>query len=116
MTVYNTGDNKWEHFDDWPVACERGCSRAMKPLYVSEKSGLSFERPTGGGNIGDSYTSDPAKPVPFIPRPIVDPFSNMAGGSGGRVGRLSPWSISDSWTVVLTCSPMKLLCSPRLFA
>jgi len=81
VTVYNTGDNKWEHFDDWPVACERGCSRAMKPLYVSEKSGLSFERPTGSGNIGDSYTSDPAKPVPFIPRPIVDPFSNMAGGS-----------------------------------
>src|SRR5690606_26431492 len=41
----------------------------------------SFDAPTGSGQQADTYISDPAKPVPFIPRPIVDPFSNMAAGS-----------------------------------
>ena len=86
VTVYNTGDNRWEHFDDWPVACARGCAQALKPLYLRESSGLSFERPTGSKGLADTFTSDPAKPVPYIPRPIVDPFSNMAGGSWSAWG------------------------------
>ena len=81
VTVYNTGKNRWEHFNDWPSACERGCASGMKPLYLRENFGLSFEQPTGSANLADTYTSDPAKPVPFIPRPIPDPFSNMAAGS-----------------------------------
>ncbi|WP_129778167.1 CocE/NonD family hydrolase [Peristeroidobacter soli] len=81
VTVYNTGENRWEHFNDWPTACERGCATGMKALYIREGSTLSFEAPTASGQQADTYTSDPAKPVPFIPRPILDPFSNMAGGS-----------------------------------
>jgi putative CocE/NonD family hydrolase len=81
VTVYNTGENRWEHFNDWPVACERGCAKGMKALYIREGSSLSFDGPTAAGEQADTYTSDPAKPVPFIPRPIVDPFSNMAAGS-----------------------------------
>jgi putative CocE/NonD family hydrolase len=81
VSVYNTGENRWEHFNDWPVACERGCTKGMKALYIREDSSLSFDGPTGSGEQADTYTSDPAKPVPFIPRPIVDPFSNMAAGS-----------------------------------
>jgi uncharacterized protein len=81
VTVYNTGANRWEHFDTWPVVCERGCPANSKPLYLRENTGLSFDRPTGGAGLADIYISDPAKPVPYIPRPIVDPFSNMAGGS-----------------------------------
>ena len=26
VTVYNTGENRWERFQDWPGACERGCA------------------------------------------------------------------------------------------
>jgi putative CocE/NonD family hydrolase len=81
VTVYNTGENRWEHFNDWPIACERGCAKGMKALYIREDSSLSFDGPTAPGEQADTYTSDPAKPVPFIPRPIVDPFSNMAAGS-----------------------------------
>lgn len=86
VTVYNTGENRWEHFDDWPSACASGCARGMTPLYLRENFGLAFERPpasknTGANDAADTYTSDPAKPVPFIPRPIPDPFSNMAAGS-----------------------------------
>ena len=69
VTVYNTGANRWEHFDDWPVACERGCPNGMKPLYLREHAGLSFDRPSGAEGSSDTYLSDPAKPVPHVPRP-----------------------------------------------
>ena len=86
VTVYNTGENRWEYFEDWPIACERGCGKNMKPLYLRENGGLSFDRPAGAEGLADTYTSDPARPVPFIPRPIVDPFSNMAAGSWNAWG------------------------------
>ena len=86
VTVYNIGANRWEHFDDWPVVCERGCAQGMKPLYLRESSGLSFERPSGAEGLADTYISDPAKPVPYIPRPMVDLFSNMGGGSWSAYG------------------------------
>jgi putative CocE/NonD family hydrolase len=85
VIVYNTGENRWERFEDWPLACERGCATGMKPLYLRENFSLSFERPAES-KAADSYISDPAKPVPFIPRPIVDPFSDMAGGSWSAWG------------------------------
>jgi putative CocE/NonD family hydrolase len=85
VSVYNTAANRWEHFDDWPIVCEHGCPQTSKPLYLREDAGLSFERPSGGEGA-DTYVSDPAKPVPYIPRPIVDPFSNMAGGSWSAWG------------------------------
>jgi putative CocE/NonD family hydrolase len=86
VTVYNIGDNRWQRFDDWPVVCERGCARGMTPLYLREEAGLSFDRPSGAEGLADTYTSDPARPVPYIPRPIVDPFANMAGGSWSAWG------------------------------
>jgi uncharacterized protein len=86
VTVYNTGANHWEHFDDWPVACEHGCASGLKPLYLREQAGLSFDRPAGSEGQADTYVSDPANPVPHVPRPIVDPFSNMGGGSWSQWG------------------------------
>ncbi|MGI4975882.1 MAG: CocE/NonD family hydrolase [Janthinobacterium lividum] len=66
--VYNPAENRWQRFADWPVACESGCAQSMKPLYLQAGFGLSFDRPADG-NEGDTYVSDPAKPVPFEPRP-----------------------------------------------
>ena len=86
VAVYNTGANRWEHFDDWPAACARGCAHDLKALYLRENSGLSFDRPQGSKDLADTYTSDPAKPVPYLPRPIVDLFSNMTGGSWSAWG------------------------------
>ncbi|MGI3777690.1 MAG: CocE/NonD family hydrolase [Janthinobacterium lividum] len=68
VDVYNPAENRWQSFADWPVACESGCAQPMKPLYLQAGFGLSFDRPADGGD-GDSYVSDPAKPVPFEPRP-----------------------------------------------
>lgn len=59
--TYATGINKWEVDAKWPAGTEQ-------PLYLTGRFGLSFTKPTGAGS--DSYISDPAAPVPFLPRPI----------------------------------------------
>jgi hypothetical protein len=67
--IYNTGENHWDRLKNWPLACEQQCAAPMKPLYLQPNSGLGFDRPAGSGG-SDSYTSDPAKPVPYVPRPV----------------------------------------------
>jgi len=68
VLIYNTGENHWDRLKSWPPACENGCAAPMKPLYLQAGFGLSFEKPAGAG--ADTYVSDPAKPVPYIPRPV----------------------------------------------
>ena len=73
-TLYNAAENHWEKFNDWPTACVSGCAQPMTPLYLQSSFGLSFDKPTQGGPVtdvdGDSYVSDPAKPVTYLPRPV----------------------------------------------
>jgi putative CocE/NonD family hydrolase len=69
VTVYNPAEGRWQGFNDWPMACEQGCTHPMKPLYLQADFGLGFEKPTEA-RAGDSYVSDPAKPVPYLPRPV----------------------------------------------
>jgi putative CocE/NonD family hydrolase len=68
-TVYDPALNHWEHYADWPGACAQGCVRQLTPLYLQAGFGLGFDRPSGT-NAADSYVSDPAKPVPYTPRPV----------------------------------------------
>jgi putative CocE/NonD family hydrolase len=73
--IYNTGENHWERFKAWPLACEMGCATASKPLYLTAGFGLSFSATAGdvkSAGAFDEYVSDPAKPVPYIPRPVRD--------------------------------------------
>jgi uncharacterized protein len=69
-TIYNPALNHWERFGDWPAACQTGCAQGLKPLYLQAGFGLSFDKPVGVAGEGDSYVSDPAKPIPFEPRPL----------------------------------------------
>lgn len=62
-TVYNPIAQRWDEFDDWKPSSEQ----ALTSLYLQPDFGLGFEKPGGGS---DSYLSDPAKPVPYLPRPI----------------------------------------------
>jgi putative CocE/NonD family hydrolase len=39
------------------------------PLYINANGTAGFERPAAAGY--DQYVSDPAKPVPYVPRPIT---------------------------------------------
>jgi uncharacterized protein len=74
VLIYNTGENHWDRFKSWPLACESGCATPSKPLYLTAGFGLSFSAPPGGDAKSpagyDEYVSDPAKPVPYLPRPV----------------------------------------------
>ena len=71
VLIYNTGENHWDRLKAWPLSCEKGCASASKPLYLTAKGGLSFESPAADAAKFDEYVSDPAKPVPYRPRPVV---------------------------------------------
>jgi uncharacterized protein len=77
VLIYNTGENHWDRLKSWPLACESGCAEKSKPLYLTAGFGLSFSAPTDvktSASAYDEYVSDPAKPVPYLPRPVV--FAN----------------------------------------
>jgi putative CocE/NonD family hydrolase len=75
--IYNTGENHWDRLKSWPLSCESGCAAKPEPLYLTAGFGLSFASPRAGGSQTsksldkyDEYISDPAKPVPHVPRPV----------------------------------------------
>lgn len=63
VTVFETGNNRWRHFDQWPPA------QRVRKLYLQADGKLSFDAPEEG-DTSTEYTSDPAKPVPNAPRPV----------------------------------------------
>ena len=66
--IYNTGLNRWDRYAKWPLSCAEGCDYKSKPLYLEANGKLGFDAPNTGEKF-DEYVSDPAKPVPFSPRP-----------------------------------------------
>lgn len=70
VLVYNTGENRWDRLKEWPQACESGCAAPLRPLYLQASFGLSFDKPLDRGRDEDSFVSDPAKPVPYLPPPV----------------------------------------------
>jgi uncharacterized protein len=72
VLIYNTGENRWDRFSSWPLACESGCGSKSKPIYLAAGFGLSFAAPAAAQSSAayDEYVSDPAKPVPYTPRPV----------------------------------------------
>jgi uncharacterized protein len=58
--MFETGTNVWRKYDKWPPEQAKA-----KMLYFHADGKLSFDPPsTSEGS--DSYTSDPAHPVPFV--------------------------------------------------
>jgi putative CocE/NonD family hydrolase len=73
VLIYNTAENHWDRFNSWPLACGSGCVSKPKALYFTQNFGLSFTAPAAASQPGaayDEYVSDPAKPVPYQPRPV----------------------------------------------
>jgi putative CocE/NonD family hydrolase len=60
--AFETGRNRWRRFDSWPP---EGVVR--RKLFLRRDGGLRYEAPPVGGE-GDSFVSDPARPVPFTRR------------------------------------------------
>jgi putative CocE/NonD family hydrolase len=88
VLIYNTGENHWDRLRQWPLACDEGCASPMKPLYLEAGFALGFEKPAGS-DAADTYVSDPAKPVPYLPRPV-----RFTDGDRWRT-----WLVSDQRTV-----------------
>jgi len=87
--IYNTGENHWDRLPHWPLACEQGCATPLKALYLRPGFGLGFDRPRESDAASDSYVSDPAKPVPYVSRPVRFPDSD----------RWKMWLVTDQRVV-----------------
>jgi putative CocE/NonD family hydrolase len=68
--IYDTGKTRWDRLAAWPQSCNGGCEAKPRPLYLQAGGKLGFEAPAAGTTSYDEYVSDPAKPVPFVPRPV----------------------------------------------
>jgi len=68
--IYNTGEIHWDRLKNWPLACDNGCASPMKALYLHEGFEIGFTKPTDAQPVSDSYVSDPARPVPYLTRPV----------------------------------------------
>jgi uncharacterized protein len=69
VTIFETGTLRWKQYPKWPLACADGCDTKMKPLYLTPGLGLSFDKVRSGAAF-EEYVSDPAKPVPYVHRPV----------------------------------------------
>ncbi|MEM8987570.1 MAG: CocE/NonD family hydrolase, partial [Pseudomonadota bacterium] len=64
--MFDGGRNAWRQYDVWPPA-----GTAVRKLYFHADGRLGFEAPSDG-TAARSYLSDPAHPVPYLPRPNRD--------------------------------------------
>ncbi|HEX8777810.1 MAG TPA: CocE/NonD family hydrolase [Rhodanobacter sp.] len=69
VTAFQTGTDRWQRLDRWPLSCSSGCPDQSRALYLEPGMQLGFDAPAGG-KAYDEYVSDPAHPVPFRARPI----------------------------------------------
>ena len=86
VTAFETGTNRWLSLPAWPSGCASACTIDHKKLYLQPAASLSFTAPGGAGF--ETYVSDPAKPVPYLPRPIH--IDGDAGQSSWQT-----WLVSD---------------------
>jgi len=88
VTAFETGTNTWRRLNAWPAGCASGCTPKATPLYLGANLKLSFGTSKAGQASFDEYISDPAKPVPFVPRPVHT--NDTAGAATWRT-----WLVSD---------------------
>jgi putative CocE/NonD family hydrolase len=88
VSAFETGTNAWRRLTAWPSGCASGCTVKPTPLYLSAGGKVDFNAPKAGGSAFEEYVADPAKPVPFISRPV--PQSSYDQGKSWR-----EWLVSD---------------------
>ncbi len=87
VQVFQTGANQWSEFDTWPPR-----NGEPRKLYLQGNGKLSFDAPTSDEAADvDCYVSDPAKPVPYRPRPIESTFASFKGQKTGW----GDWLLAD---------------------
>ncbi|MEO6392687.1 MAG: CocE/NonD family hydrolase [Pyrinomonadaceae bacterium] len=115
VTAFETGTNTWRHLSAWPSGCTSGCTTTSTPLYLNSGSQAAFNAPKTGDALFDEYVSDPAKPVPYRARPILNT------GAEGSTWR--QWLVDDQreasgrpdvlvYTTDVLTSPVKISGQP----
>src|SRR5207247_7704882 len=64
-----TGSNKWVEPDRWPPK-----GAVTRKLYFGPQGKLTQAPPEDATPAFDEYVSDPAKPVPYRPRPVTPTY------------------------------------------
>jgi uncharacterized protein len=96
VTAFETGSNRWQGLATWPSGCDTGCAIHSQKLYLQSGGALRLSATPDSNSIAEvrapaefeSYVADPAKPVPYIPRPI------HIGGEDGATS-WQTWLLSD---------------------
>jgi putative CocE/NonD family hydrolase len=115
VLIYNTGEDHWDRFKSWPLSCETDCPSKPRALYLTANAGLSFDSPSTASPKFDEYVSDPAKPVPYRPRPV---FSG--DGDGWKTWLVADQRFVDGRPDVLTyeseplTAPLRLSGAPQV--
>jgi uncharacterized protein len=98
VTAFETGANRWQQLSTWPSGCDSGCGIQTEKLYLQSGGNLRLSATaepnsrTGAAADFESYVADPAKPVPYIARPI------HIGGDEGATN-WQTWLVSDQRNV-----------------
>lgn len=75
--MFQTGTNKWVSHDRWPPKAAVTTSVYFGPngsLKFAAGPGWDWNGEKPGTGTFDRYTSDPAKPVPYRPRPVTPTY------------------------------------------
>jgi len=67
--LFQTGSNKWVQHERWPPK-----TAVTRKLYFHPNGKLTFATPAETTPAFDEYVSDPAKPVPYRPRPVTPTY------------------------------------------
>ena len=116
VTAFETGTNKWLRLSSWPAGCASGCTVKPKPLFLGASLKASFAAAKTGDTAYDEYVSDPARPVPFVSRPVHT--NDAAGADTWRKWLVSDQREASGRTDVLTyvsdvlTAPMKISGQP----
>ncbi len=70
VEAFETGTNAWRALKTWPSGCDGHCRIDRVKMYLQPGGKLGPTPPPAAIPGFDSYISDPAKPVPYLPRPI----------------------------------------------
>ena len=85
VLFYQSGTDRWQRLAHWPLACATGCATGMTPMYLQAGWQLGYTAPAAKSAAYDEYVADPAKPVPFVARPV-----RLNDGAVWK-----PWLVSD---------------------
>jgi putative CocE/NonD family hydrolase len=88
VTAFETGTNRWEELPAWPSGCAGGCGIDHQNLYLQTGGNLRLGSSGDAASDFEAYVSDPAKPVPYLPRPI------HIGGEEGATN-WQTWLVGD---------------------